>query len=187
VLGLDAYPLEAFEEKPATERARVLQGMPGVAWNAGMFLWRRHAIIDALDRFAPEVADGVRRGLASGDIATAYAALPSRSIDYAVMEPAATAGLVVMAAMEVGWTDVGTWPALLEVLGAPGIDGGVVEPGTAVRTADGDLVIANGPRGITVRDVGEGTLTPDAPVALLRGARQNLPVVQALLDRCAVS
>ncbi len=187
VSGLEAYPLEAFEEKPGADRARVLWGMPGVAWNAGMFLWRRQAIIDALERFAPEVANGVRRGLASGDIATAYAALPSRSIDYAVMEPAATAGLVVMAAMEVGWTDVGTWPALLEVLGAPGIDGAVVEPGTSVLTAEGDLVIAKGPSGITVRDVGEGTITADAPIALLRGARPHLPVVQALLDRCAAA
>jgi mannose-1-phosphate guanylyltransferase len=187
VLGLGAYPLEAFEEKPAIDRARVLQGMPGVAWNAGMFLWRRQAITDALDRFAPEVADGVRRGLASGDIATAYAALPSRSIDYAVMEPAASAGLVVMAAMDVGWTDVGTWPALLEVLGAPGIDGGVVEAGDSAATADGDLVIALGAAGFAVREAGEGTITADEPIALLRGARPYLPAVQALLDRCAAA
>ena len=36
--GLDAYPLRAFEEKPTRARADVLRGMPGVAWNAGMFL-----------------------------------------------------------------------------------------------------------------------------------------------------
>ena len=187
VLGMDAYPLEAFEEKPAADRARVLQTMPGVAWNAGMFLWRRQAIIDALDRFAPEVAQGVRHGLASGDIATAYAALPSRSIDYAVMEPAAAAGLVVMAALDVGWTDVGTWPALLEVLGAPGIDGGVIEAGASAATADGDLVIIHGPAGLAAREAAEGTITPDEPIALLRGARPYLPVVQALLDRCAAA
>jgi mannose-1-phosphate guanylyltransferase len=189
VLGLDAYPLEAFEEKPAVDRAQVLQGMPGVAWNAGMFLWRRRAIVAALDRFAPEVADGVRRGLVAGDIATAYAALPSRSIDYAVMEPAAAAGLVVMAAMDVGWTDVGTWPALLEVLGAPGIDGGVLEAGASADTADGDLVIEHGAgaTGFAVRNAGEGTITAGEPIALLRGARQYLPIVQALLDRCATA
>ena len=103
------------------------------------------------------------------------------------MEPAATAGLVVMAAMEVGWTDVGTWPALLEVLGAPGIDGGVVEAGASVVTADGDLLIAHGLAGLVVREAGEGTITPDEPIALLRGARPYLPVVQALLDRCAAA
>ena len=64
-----------------------------------------------------------------GDLAAAYATIAPRSIDYAVMEPAAAAGSVVMAAMDVGWTDVGTWTVLLEVLGAPGIDGSVVEAG----------------------------------------------------------
>ena len=39
--GLDAYPLERFEEKPTPARAAAAGGQPGVAWNAGMFLWRR--------------------------------------------------------------------------------------------------------------------------------------------------
>jgi mannose-1-phosphate guanylyltransferase len=187
VLGLRAYPLEAFEEKPGTARALELQGMPGVAWNAGMFLWRRRAIVAALERFAPEVVDGVRRGLADGDLAGAYAALPGRSIDYAVMEPAAAAGIVAMASMDVGWTDVGTWPALLEVLGAAGIDGGVVEPGATAGTASGDLVVERDPDGPAVREVAGGTIRPDEPIALLRGARDVRPIVQALLDRCAAA
>ena len=184
--GLDAYPLEAFEEKPDPARAEQLRTMPGVAWNAGMFLWRRQAIVEALERHAPEVLDGVRRGMA-GDLAAAYAALPSRSIDYAVMEPAAAVGSVVMAAMDVGWTDVGTWPALLEVLGAAGIEGGVLEAGTAVQTVDGDLVIERVLGRVVVCETGAGVLRPDAPLAILRDARDARAVVEALLERCAES
>jgi mannose-1-phosphate guanylyltransferase len=185
--GLDAYPLLAFEEKPTRERAEVLLASPGVAWNAGMFLWRRRVIRAALAAHAPEVAGGVAAGLAAGDLAAAYAALPSRSIDYAVMEPAAAAGSVVMAAMDVGWTDVGTWPVLLEVLGAAGIGGGVVEAGEAVETATDDLVIERGETGLVVREAGGGTITPDRPIAHLRGARDAREVVQSLLDRCAAA
>lgn len=184
--GLAAYPLAAFEEKPNAGRARELGAMPGVAWNAGMFLWRRSAIVAALDRHAPEVADGVRNGLA-GDLAAAYAAIPSRSIDYAVMEPAAAAGAVAMAAMDVGWTDVGTWPALLEVLGSPGIAGGVVEPGVDVVTAPGDLVIVRDGGRPVVQEPGDGTIRFDGPVAHLHGASDARPTVQALLDRCAAA
>ena len=186
VAGLDAFPLAAFEEKPGAERARELGAMPGVAWNAGMFLWRRRAIVGALERHAPEVADGVRRGLA-GDLATAYAALPSRSIDYAVMEPAAAAGTVVMAAMDVGWTDVGTWPALLEVLGAPGIGGGVAEVGVEVILAPGDLVVERSGDRPLVRAADSGPFCPAAPVAVLRRAAGARSVVEALLDRCAAA
>ena len=184
--GLRAYPLRAFEEKPRPERALQLVAMPGVAWNAGMFLWRRRAIVEALDRHAPEVAEGVRRGLA-GDLAVAYASLPSRSIDYAVMEPAAAAGIVAMAAMDVGWTDVGTWPALLEVLGAPGIEGGVVEAGDEAVAAAGDLVVRRVGGRPVVSDAPPGAFRPEAPVALLRGAASARPVVESLLERCAAA
>lgn len=184
--GLEALPLAGFEEKPSPARALELAAMPGVAWNAGMFAWRRGAILAALERHAGDVLDGVRRGLAS-DLAAAYAGLPSRSIDYAVMEPAAAAGSVVMAPMGVGWTDVGTWPALLDVLGVPGVEGGVIEAGATAATEAGDLVVERGAGGLAVRVTGAGALTPAAPVALLRGAAHARDAVGALLDRCAAA
>jgi mannose-1-phosphate guanylyltransferase len=184
--GLQAYPLAAFEEKPDAVRARALGLMPGVAWNAGMFLWRRRAIVAALDAYAGDVTDGARRWLADGT-AAAYAGIPSRSIDYAVMEPAAAAGSVVMAAMDVGWTDVGTWPALLEVLGAAGIEGGVVEAGTEATTSAGDLVVERTVDGPLVREARDEALRPEAPVALLRAAAASRSVVEALLARCAAA
>ena len=185
--GLDAYPLLAFEEKPTLERATQLRAEPGTSWNAGMFLWRRRAIRAELQRHAPEVLGGVARGLKAGDLATAYAALPSRSIDYTVMEPAAADGQVVMAAMHVGWTDVGTWPALLDVLGASGIDGGVIEAGASVEITADDLVIDRTPAGPVIRDAAAGTITPDQPIAVLRGARDARALVVALLDRCTAA
>lgn len=186
VEGLAAYPLQAFEEKPDLGRAQALRAMPGVAWNAGMFLWRRRAVVEALERHAPEVVAGIRRGLA-GDLSAAYAALPSRSIDYAVMEPAAAAGAVVMAAMEVGWTDVGTWPALLEVLGVPGVEGGVVEAGAQGLAQAGDLLVERTPgASLRVRELERGPLTPATPVALLRGPAAARPAIEALLDRCSM-
>jgi mannose-1-phosphate guanylyltransferase len=184
--GLEAYPLEAFEEKPGPMRATELQAMPGVAWNAGMFLWRRGVIRDALARHAPDVLDRVAGGLARGALAGAYAAINPRSIDYAVMEPAAANGEVAMAALDVGWNDVGSWPALLDVLGVAGVEGGVVEAGAEALTRWGDLVLARAPSGeVTVADAPGGTIRPEQPVALLRGAHDARPVVQALLDRCA--
>lgn len=185
--GLQAYPLEAFREKPPIDEARRLWRTPGVAWNAGMFLWRRGAIRAALEAHAPEVAGAVARGLRDGVLAAEYAAIPPRSIDYAVMEPAAAAGSVVMGAMHVGWTDIGSWPALLDVLGAPGIDGRVVEAEATSEAVAGDLLVERNAAGLTVREAPDGTITPDQPTALLRGARGARPIVQALLDRCAAA
>jgi mannose-1-phosphate guanylyltransferase len=152
-----------------------------------MFLWRRRAIRTALQRHAADVVEGVAAGLASGDLAAAYARVPSRSIDYAVMEPAGAAGEVVMAGLDVGWSDIGTWSALLDVLGAPGIDGEVIEAGSTVAVTAADLLVERGEVGLTVRAASEGTIDPQNPIALLRGARDARPVVQALLDRCAAA
>ncbi len=187
VAGLRAYPLAAFREKPPLEEAERLVAQPGVAWNAGMFLWRRRAIREALDRYAAPVFGTVRRGLANGDLAAAYARLGARSIDYEVMEPAAGDARVVMGAMDVGWTDVGTWPALLEVLGANGVDGGVVEAGEPIDAALEDLVIVRTGGGIAIREGTGGTITADQPTAVLHGARAARSIVQGLLDRCAAA
>ena len=187
VAGLLAAPLAAFREKPSVADAERLLESPGVAWNAGMFLWRRDAIRDALETWAPDVVGAVADGLREGDIAAAYGTISPRSIDYAVMEPAAAAGRVLMASMDVGWTDVGTWSVLLEVLGAAGIEGGVVEAGVAAATSPGDLVVDRDERGLAVREAPDDTMAPERPVALLRGARGAMPLVQSLLDRCAAA
>jgi mannose-1-phosphate guanylyltransferase len=183
VRTLQAYPLEAFEEKPDPARATELGATKGVAWNAGMFLWRRRAIRAAFEVFAPEVFVPIAAGSASGRLEAGYAAARAVSIDYAVMEPAATDHRVVMASMDVGWSDLGSWTVLLEALGAVGL-GRVVKPGEAaeagpddlvVERVDGKLVLTEGPRGILA-----GT-----PVALLEGARPARDVVVQLLDRAA--
>ena len=75
------------------ERASQIQALPGVAWNAGMFLWRRRAIRAALERYT-----GLLQSLEPVDrtpnlLEKAYDRIKPISIDHAVMEAApATAG-----------------------------------------------------------------------------------------------
>src|SRR4029078_900917 len=111
------------------------------AWNAGIFLWRRRAITAALGRYTgllqslgPMAASPVR--LESG-----YQAIQKPvSIDYAVMEGAAQNGQVVMASMDVGWSDLGSWTALLAARGARGT-GAVVQAGETVEVGHDDLIV----------------------------------------------
>jgi mannose-1-phosphate guanylyltransferase len=183
--GLDAYPLRRFEEKPSPRRADALLREPGVAWNAGMFVWRRRAIRAALETHAPDVAGTIAGGLRSGRLDEAYARVRSVSIDYAVMEPAAAAGRVVMAAMDVGWSDLGGWTALLEALGARGT-GRVVQPGETATAGPGDLVVRRVGGRLTLEPgPREGILDSDGPSALLTGAAADASIVEALLARCS--
>jgi mannose-1-phosphate guanylyltransferase len=179
--GLRAYPLRAFEEKPNQGRAQALLAEPGVAWNAGIFAWRRRAIVDALGRYTGlTTLLGTFAGSETG-LAAAYDQLRPVSIDHAVMEGAASDHRVVMVGMDVGWDDLGSWTALLHALGSTG-SGAVIQPSEPaeageddliIERVDGRLVVTSGPRGILA----------SSPVALLRGATPGRAAVEALIDR----
>ena len=150
----------------------------GIAWNAGMFLWQRGAILDALRTHTELPLDS------EAALRAAYPSLTTRSIDYEVMEPAASKGRVVMASMDVGWDDIGGWTALLGALGLEA-SGRVVEAGEPASLAPDDLLVRSSPSGRLELAAGPGTIVVDSPSAHLVGADRG--VVQALLDRVAES
>jgi len=184
--GLQAYPLQRFEEKPKPSRAEELAEQAGVAWNAGIFLWRRRAITAALGRYTgllqslgPMVASPQMLNRAYESIQRAV------SIDHAVMESAARNGTVVMASMDVGWSDIGSWSALLEAIGARGT-GSVVQAGESVEVEADDLVIrrVDGRLGV-IAPPERGSITAIHPIAVLRGTGPDRDRIEALIERCA--
>lgn len=179
--GLHAYPLRAFEEKPNRARAAELVAEAGVAWNAGIFLWRRRAILEALERYTGLVT--LLRPVASNprSLASAYDQARSISIDHAVMESAAADRRVVMAAMDVGWSDLGSWAALLDALGAAA-SGRVVQADEPADAGSDDLVVERISGRLTVGSGPRGILAP-TPTALLEGAGPYRAVVEALIER----
>jgi mannose-1-phosphate guanylyltransferase len=180
------YKLDRFEEKPTPERAEMLLKETGVTWNAGIFLWRRSAITSALGRFTGLLQTLRPMVGASMLLESAYEAIQQpKSIDHAVMEGAARTGLVVMGSMDVGWSDLGSWTALLGAIGARG-DGAVIQPGETAEVADDDLVVrrVDGRLGV-IAPPERGSITAAQPIALLRGSAPDIERVESLIERCA--
>ena len=174
----DAVVVARFVEKPSTGAAQaMLDGPTPVAWNAGIFLWRRDALRAAFEAGSPDILADVEAGVAGGasGLEAAYARVRATSIDYAVLEPAAAAGRVAMLSASVGWSDLGSWSALRDALAAraaAGADepGGVVGRGprsdlgserTLVLAADRPIVTI-GLRDIIVVDAGDVILVAAA-------------------------
>ncbi len=197
--GLAVHPVRKFHqvqqfvEKPDRERAAELldQQGGGTAWNAGIFVWRRDAIRRALEAHAPQLLADVE---AAWDPQTRrldeerYAAVEGIAIDRAVLERAASTdakdrSVVLMAGMDVGWSDLGSWTALLEALGAGGVEARVVEAGQRAVTSPDDLLVRGYPLIATV--AGGGSMTAYEPTAVLRGAARFKPVVDELIRRCS--
>jgi len=113
--GTAVYRVASFKEKPDEATARGFLERGGFYWNAGIFVWRTDAILDAVRRHAPELARGLDRLAAGEDLARVYAELPKQPVDVAILEPAAAEGRVRMLPVDYAWNDVGSWAALTEV------------------------------------------------------------------------
>ena len=182
ILGQPAYPLLAFEEKPTEARALELLRESGVAWNAGIFAWRRGAIRDALERHTGLITllDPV---VGSGALVATYDHLPSVSIDVAVMEGAASARQVAMTTMDAGWSDLGSWSSLLTAIGAAGT-GRVVQAGEPASAGPDDLVVERENGRLTLFE-GPRSILATSPTALLSGAGGSRSQIERLLERVA--
>ena len=111
--------LDEFVEKPDLETATRYVESGEYFWNSGMFLFSSRRFLDELAVHAGDIAESVAAAmLESADVdgriqlGDAFAACRSESIDYAVMEKTRDAAVV---ALDAGWSDVGSWPALHEV------------------------------------------------------------------------
>jgi mannose-1-phosphate guanylyltransferase len=186
IAGLRAYPLTRFEEKPKLARAEELAKQEGVAWNAGIFLWRRRAILAALGRYTGLIQSLGSMMSTPSMLDRAYEAIQRPvSIDYAVMEGAAQSGQVVMGSMDVGWSDLGSWSALLAALGARG-SGSVVQAGESVEVEHDDLIVRRiGGRLGVIAPPERGRMTAMQPIAVLRGTAPDRALIERLLERCA--
>ena len=151
-----------------------------------MFLWRRRTIRAALERYTGLLQSlGPMVGTPSM-LEHAYEAIQRPvSIDVAVMEGAAQSGDVVMGSMDVGWSDLGSWSALLEALGARGT-GAVVQPGERVEVEHDDLIVRRiGGRLGVIAPPERGRMTATQPIAVLRGTGPDRALVERLLERCS--
>lgn len=129
--GASVYRVKRFTEKPQQDVAREFLASGNYYWNAGMFFWRAATFLDCLRRFLPATHDalarvaetiGTRRYASA--LARAYPKLENISVDYAILERATRqpeSGNVFVLPAEVGWSDIGSWAAVYDLLaGAPG-------------------------------------------------------------------
>lgn len=114
------FDVSRFVEKPDTETAQKYLAAGNYYWNAGIFLFRASVMRDAFLRFQPEIWKATEKAFAAAtsDLSglympeDLYAAIPSDSIDYAVMERAEG---IAMVPAGFRWNDLGSWQSLLDV------------------------------------------------------------------------
>ncbi len=183
------FSVEAFKEKPDAATAKSYLDAGRHFWNSGMFLFSAKRYLEELERLAPDMLALCRKAVGEGvrepDFFRleneSFAAVPSLSIDYAVMERTAAAAVVPV---DMGWSDVGSWSALWD-LGKKDREGNVTTGNVLLRDAKTSYVHSSGPlvAALGVRDIAI-IATDDAVLVLPRDDAEKVKeVVEILKDQ----
>jgi mannose-1-phosphate guanylyltransferase len=191
--GDGPFPVRRFVEKPPLEQAVRYLEEGNFFWNSGMFIWRCDTILSEITSYQPDLGWALAGLSFTGDvwklsdlatqIEAMYESIASVSIDYAVME---NSSKVQVVPVEMGWSDVGSWSALPEVV-APDASGTVcinaaghvaIDSSDCLIYADGKVVATVGVTGLVV------VSTPDALLVCDRDRAQDVKkVVEQLAAR----
>lgn len=144
------HKVNRFVEKPDSDRAQQMIASGDHMWNGGIFLFRADVYLQVLSDHAPEMLAQSKKAMENATRAharitpdpDAFAACPSDSIDYAVMEKA---DRVAVAPVQMGWSDVGSWDSLHDI-GAKDDAGNVLSGAVRVHASTGNLVYSDGVR-----------------------------------------
>ena len=186
--GATALAVKRFHEKPVLAKARRYLAAGNFYWNSGMFFWRAGVLLHQLRLHLPKTATilaalpPVASPRFASELAHSFPLCDNISIDYAVLERAAT--VQGIAAADFGWNDVGSWNAVYELLERDAQGNSIALESIALDShnnfvdARGKVVALIGVRDLIVVD------TPDALLVAARDRAQQVgDIVKALEQR----
>jgi len=147
--------VERFVEKPDVQTAKQYLEEGGYFWNGGMFVLKASVWLAALKEFRPDILAATEKSYQAktqddaGDALflrpdkESFNAIPSESIDYAVIEkcPGSRYG-IKMVELDAGWSDLGAWDAVWQV-GKQDLAGNVTSGDTLISNSKNSLVHAS--------------------------------------------
>lgn len=177
--------VEAFVEKPDAATAAQYLASGRYFWNSGMFLFRASRYLQALQAHRPDILAACRQAMASprhdGDFLrldeAAFAACPSDSIDYAVMERDPG---VAMVPLDAGWSDIGSFASLWQL--APQDGEGNALRGDVIAEDCRNVYAYSSHRLVTLLGL-DDTVVVETADALLVAARDKVQDVRRIVAR----
>lgn len=189
--GEGPFPVRRFVEKPPLSEALRYLDEGNYFWNSGMFIWRADVILREISDHMPGLHASLMRISFSDDVwalsdlvaqvKDVYQDLENISIDYGIMEKSPNVQVIPV---EMGWSDVGSWSALPEVVESDA-DGTVcINAAEHVAIDSSDCLIYADGR--TVATVGmHNVVIVSTPDALLVCDRERCQDVKRVVEQLA--
>jgi len=188
-----AMAVERFVEKPDLTKAIQYLEEGGYYWNGGMFVLKTSVWLEALKAFRPDILEATSKAWqgktsdTSSDTVfirpdkTLFNAIPSESIDYAVIEKCPNSSFPIrMIELDAGWNDLGAWDAVWQV-GHPDENGNVTRGDTVLQQTSNSLVYSSN-RLVSAVGVKDLVIVETAD-AVLVADRNNSQEVKAIVKR----
>ena len=182
------FGVSRFVEKPDLAKAEGYLEAGNFYWNTGIFLFRASVMRDAFIAYQPAIWDATEAAFraATSDLSglymplDLYAAIPSISIDYAIMEHAER---IAMVPVSFRWNDLGSWQSLLDV-GAADAGGNVIIGDVVAIDCENSYIRSEGRllSAIGLKDIAIVS-TPDATFVAPVSHSQNVKKVVEQLER----
>ncbi len=178
------YRVLEFTEKPDRATAEQFVASGEYYWNSGMFVWRVDVILREIRRFMPrlaeqleEIAEALSTPRARVVLERVWDRVADQTIDYGVMEQADDVAVIPA---DIGWSDVGSWATLFELLPADEEHNVVIGEHVGVETRN-SLIYS--PRRLIATVGIEDLVIVDTDDALLVCPRDRAQEVKALVDQ----
>ena len=184
-----AKKVSGFVEKPDFATAQHYVESGEYLWNAGMFIAKASVFMDLLREHKPDLAAQLRTIAEAWDtdnraevMGSVWPELEKVAIDYAIAEPAAAAGNMVVIPGEFGWDDVGDFAALARMHAKGPGDLAILGENTLVLSErSSGIVVSQSSRLVSLIGV-EDIVIVDTPDALLVTTKQHAQRVKSLVD-----
>ena len=186
------HGVQRFVEKPDAVTAQTYLNEGGYYWNAGMFVLKASVWLKALEQFRPDILLAMRAAWTKRNSDSKFvrpskaefAAIPSESVDYAVMEHCPGSSFPIkMVPLDAGWNDLGAWDAVWNLL--PKDDNGNAHLGDVLTTDSKNTLVHATSRLVSL--VGVENLivieTPDAVMVADKSRSQDVKHIVTQLQR----
>jgi mannose-1-phosphate guanylyltransferase/mannose-6-phosphate isomerase len=188
-IGAGQWPMtvKRFVEKPTAAIAQQYLAEGGYYWNAGIFVLRASAWLQAMKTFRPDILQATHLSWNKRDEDTNLAirfvrpskdeflAIPPESIDYAVMEPSTNSAFkVCMIPLDAGWSDLGAWEAVWDAMSKDQYGNAI--HGDVLTTDSNNTLVHASHRLVTLLGVSDLIVveTPDAVLVANKKSSQNV-------------
>lgn len=184
----DAKDVIEFREKPDDETARRYLATGEYLWNSGMFIWKASTILRKFKELISDIHDDIEKigdamGTAQEDevLQNVYPNIRKISVDYAIMEPSAAQGEVLVVPGDFGWNDVGSWDMMTVLHDADGHNNITVGDALPIKTTNS--VIYSSKRLVATVGVDQLVVveTPDAVMVCHKDYAQNVKDIVDML------